>query len=220
MNMEESVRYQRDVVIDSAIQGFGLIASLFGSGVMLGRAIASARPAVVGASLVYGATLIAMFTFSLLNTVVRDPKRLAIIRLLDHSFIYCLIAGTYTPFCLLVIGGDQGLRLLAFMWAAAAAGILLRVWQHGRFRHALITLYVLMGWSGMVHADLIVTRMTTAGLVLLLAGGCFYTFAAPLHRFSKLRYHSAIWHGCVLVAAACHYALVLLLVGQIPPLTS
>jgi hemolysin III len=200
---------RRDLLIDCLIQGSGLIASLFGSGVMLGRAIASARAASIGASLVYGLTLIAMFTFSLLNTIVRDPKRLAVVRLLDHSFIYCLIAGTYTPFCLLVIGGGEGLRLLVFMWLAAALGIFLRIALHRRFQHALITLYVLMGWSGMVHADLIVTRMTTAGLVLLVVGGLFYTLAAPLHRLSQVRYHSAIWHGCVLIAAACHYAVML-----------
>jgi len=136
-----------------------------------------------------------------------------VIRLLDHAFIYCLIAGTYTPFCLLVIGGVQGLRLLLIMWLAAALGVVLRVALHRRFQHALITLYVLMGWSGMIHADLIATRMTTAGLCLLLAGGVLFTLGAPLHRWSGLRYHSAIWHGCVVAASACHYAMMLLILN-------
>ena len=201
----------RDEAIDIAIQGGGLAASLVGVGAMLDRAAGSGRPEAVGASLIYGLTLVAMFTFSLLNTVVRDPRRQAMIRLLDHSFIYCLIAGTYTPFCLLVLGGDTGWHLLVIMWLAAALGVFLRITLHKRFQHALITLYVAMGWSGAVHADLITTRMTTAGLVLLMAGALLYTVPAPLHRFTRLKYHSAIWHGCVLTAAACHYAMVLLM---------
>jgi hemolysin III len=206
------MRQQRDFVIDSLVQASGLIASLFGGGVMLGKAIASGRAAIVGASLVYGLTLIAMFTFSLLNTVVQDPKRQAVIRLLDHSFIYCLIAGTYTPVCLLVLGGEQGWRMLLFMWLAALCGVVLRIALHRRYQHALVTLYVLMGWSGTLQADLIATRMTTAGLVLLVVGGLLYTCGAPLHRLSRLRYHSAIWHGCVLAAASCHYAAMLSLI--------
>jgi len=206
------MRYQRDFLVECLVQAGGLIASLFCSGVMLGKAIAAEHTATIGASLVYGLTLIAMFTFSLLNTIVQDPRRQAVIRLLDHAFIYCLIAGTYTPVCLLVIGGEQGLRMLLFMWLAAALGVFLRIALHNRYQHALITLYVLMGWSGMIHADLIATRMTTAGLILLLVGGLLYSCAAPLHRFSRLRYHSAIWHGCVLAAAGCHYAAILSLI--------
>jgi len=201
----------RDELIDIAIQGAGLAASLVGVGAMLDRAVASGRQEELGASLIYGLTLVAMFTFSLLNTVTRDPKRQAMIRLLDHSFIYCLIAGTYTPFCLLVLGGPTGLHLLVIMWLAAALGVVLRIALHNRFQHGLITLYVAMGWSGAVHADIVASRMTTAGLVLLIAGGLLYTLPAPLHRFTRLKYHSAIWHGCVLAAAACHYAMVLLM---------
>lgn len=201
----------RNEAIDIAIQGSGIAASLVGVGAMLDRAAVLGRPEALGASLIYGLTLVAMFTFSLLNTVIRDPKRQAMIRLLDHSFIYCLIAGTYTPFCLLVLGGATGWHLLIIMWLAAALGVVLRIALHKRFQHALITLYVAMGWSGVVHADLIATRMTTAGLALLITGALLYTLPAPLHRFSRLKYHSAIWHGCVLAAAACHYAMVLLM---------
>jgi hemolysin III len=204
---------KRDEAIDLAVQVAGLLASLIGVVALLRKASLSGSSAAVAASLIYGLTLVTMFTFSLLNTVIRDPRRQSVIRLLDHAFIYCLIAGTYTPFCLLVIGGVQGLRLLLILWLAAALGVVLRVALHRRFQHALITLYVLMGWSGMIHADLIATRMTTAGICLLLAGGVLFTIGAPLHRWSELRYHSAIWHGCVVAASACHYAMMLLILN-------
>ncbi len=201
----------RDEAIDIGVQAAGIAASLIGVGAMLDRAASTGRPEALGASLIYGLTLVAMFTFSLLNTVVRDPRRQAVIRLLDHSFIYCLIAGTYTPFCLLVLGGETGWRLLIIMWLAAGLGVVLRVALHKRFQHALITLYVAMGWAGVVHADIIANRLSTAGIVLLIAGALLYTLPAPLHRFTRLRYHSAIWHACVLAAATCHYAMVLLM---------
>jgi len=209
--MPTTMPMTRDEAIDIGVQGAGLAASLVGVGAMLDHAASTGRPAALGASLIYGLTLVAMFTFSLLNTVVRDPRRQAVIRLLDHSFIYCLIAGTYTPFCLLVLGGETGWRLLIIMWLAAILGVVLRIALHKRFQHALITLYVAMGWAGVVHADLIASRLGTGGIVLLLAGGLLYTLPAPLHRFTRLKYHSAIWHGCVLAAAACHYAMVLLM---------
>jgi hemolysin III len=201
----------RDEALDIGVQGAGLAASLVGVGAMLDRAAQTGRSAALGASLIYGLTLVAMFTFSLLNTVIRDPRRQRVIRLLDHAFIYCLIAGTYTPFCLLVLGGEIGWRLLIIMWLAAGLGVVLRIALHKRFQHALITLYVAMGWAGVVHADLIATRLSTGGLILLVAGALLYTLPAPLHRFTRLKYHSAIWHGCVLAAAACHYAMVLLM---------
>jgi hemolysin III len=177
----------RDEAIDIGVQGAGIAGSLVGVGAMLDRAAATGRPEALGASLIYGLTLVAMFTFSLLNTVVRDPRRQAVIRLLDHSFIYCLIAGTYTPFCLLVLGGEIGWHLLIFMWLAAGLGVVLRVALHKRFQHALITLYVAMGWAGVVHADIIANRLSTAGIVLLIAGALLYTLPAPLHRFTRLK---------------------------------
>jgi hemolysin III len=203
-----------DEFADIAVQATGLIASIIGVGIMVGKASQTGSWSAVAASLVYGLTLIAMFTFSLLNTVMGDRPHSATIRLLDHAFIYCLIAGTYTPFCLMVIGGDEGRNLLLVMWVAALAGVVMRVLLHRRFQKALITLYVLMGWSGMIHADIIASRLTTASLTLLLAGGALYTLGAPLHRFTKLRYHSALWHGCVLSAAACHYSMVLLILNS------
>ena len=204
---------KRESLVDCVIQACGLVASLIGLGAMVGKAAQSGLEAIA-ASLVYGLTLVAMFLMSLLNSLDFSPKRQAIIRLLDHSFIYCLIAGTYTPFCLMVIGGAQGYWLLAAMWLAALLGILLRVALHNRYQKALITLYVLMGWSGVIHADLIASRMTTGGLVLLVVGGLLYSLPAPLHRFSRLRYHSAIWHGCVLAAASCHYAMIMLILNR------
>ncbi|PKU24760.1 PAQR family membrane homeostasis protein TrhA [Telmatospirillum siberiense] len=200
---------RHELVADVAVQGAGLAASVVGVGVLAYLTIIWADDMAMAAALTYGTTLIAMFFCSLLNATVRHP----LVRLIDHSAIYLLIAGTYTPFCLMVIGGDRGLTLLIGVWTAAVLGVVIRVLSHRRMKSAVITLYVLMGWCGLIHIDLILQRLHAGSLVLLAVGGVLYTLGAPLHRWSGLRYHSAIWHGCVLAAAACHYSAIVLILS-------
>lgn len=203
-----SGRYE--LVADVVVQVAGLAASLVGVAILAYLTIVQADGIAVAAALTYGVTLIAMFICSLLNATVRHPM----VRLIDHSAIYLLIAGTYTPFCLLVIGGDRGLTLLVGVWAAAVLGVVIRVLSHKKMQSAIITLYVLMGWCGLIHIDVIVQRLHAGALALLAIGGVLYTVGAPLHRWSGLRYHSAIWHGCVLAAAACHYSAIVLILSS------
>lgn len=200
---------------DILIQGVGLGASLVGVGVMiyLAWSSASSNGAATLAAAIYGLTLIVMFTFSLLNSAVHGPRIRPIIQTLDHSAIYLLIAGTYTPFCLMGIGGTAGRNLLVGVWLGALIGVGLRVWFHGRLKGAVITLYILLGWSGLLHLDDIIRCLPVSGMILLAVGGLLYSLGAPIHRLSRLRYHSAIWHGFVLGAASCHYAAILLIMS-------
>ncbi|MDR3436896.1 PAQR family membrane homeostasis protein TrhA [Telmatospirillum sp.] len=198
-----------ELVADVSVQGAGLAASVVGVGVLTYLTVAWADGIAMAAVLTYGITLIAMFVSSLLNATVRHP----LVRLIDHAVIYLLIAGTYTPVCLMVIGGERGVTLLIGVWLAALLGVVIRVLSHRRLKSAIITLYVLMGWCGLIHIDVILQRLHIGALVLLAVGGILYTFGAPLHRWSGLRFHSAIWHGCVLAAAACHYSAILLILS-------
>lgn len=200
---------RHELLADVVVQGAGLAASVIGVGVLAYLTVTWADGVAMAAALTYGTTLIAMFICSLLNATINHP----LVRLIDHSAIYLLIAGTYTPFCLMVIGGDRGLTLLIGVWLAAVLGVVIRVLSHRRLKSAVITLYVLMGWCGLIHIDVILQRLHVASLVLLAVGGVLYTLGAPLHRWSGLRYHSAIWHGCVLAAAACHYSAIVLILS-------
>lgn len=200
---------RHELVADVVVQGAGLVASVIGVGILVYLTMTWADDVAVAAALTYGLTLVAMFICSLLNATVRHP----VVRLVDHSVIYLLIAGTYTPFCLLVIGGERGHTLLIGVWLAAVLGVVIRVLSRRRLQSAMITLYVLMGWCGLIHIDVILQRLHLGALVLLAVGGVLYTVGAPLHRWSGLRYHSAIWHGCVLAAAACHYSAIVLILS-------
>ena len=192
---------------DLAIQSFGLAAALAGTAILVRLAWSRSEPEAVVACAVYGAALVAMFACSLFNaTAPAGLKPFA--RLLDHCVIYLLIAGTYTPFCLLMIGGADGLVLLVLVWTLAAAGIGLR--RARRARRVGILLYIVLGWAGLARAGAVVAHVPAAGLALLALGGVVYTLGAPVHRLTRLRYHDAIWHGSVLAAAACHFAAVAL----------
>lgn len=195
---------------DLAVQGSGLVLAVAGAIILLVVSARLADKMAVAAIAVYGATLLAMFVCSILNAAILHPRVNAWCKAFDHSAIYALIAGTYTPFALLAVGGRQGWILLAVIWIAAAAGMAARFVFHRWLAQARITLYVLMGWAGLGVAPAMLEHLSGAGIALIVIGGIIYTAGAPLHRLAGLRYHAALWHGCVLAAAGCHYAAVAL----------
>ena len=205
----ERTEERRERRVDLAVQVCGLAAAMAGA-VALGVVALPRGAAPAAAAIVYGTTLVALFACSIAHALARARNSTAL-RLLDHAAIYLLIAGTYTPFCLLAIGGRAGALLLAVVWLAALAGIAARAVR--RLRPVGIGFYVVLGWSGLAQIDSLVARLPVAALVLLAVGGVIYTAAAPLHRRTSLRYHDAIWHASVVVAAACHYAAVTLSVA-------
>jgi hemolysin III len=199
---------------DVGVQGTGLVLALFGSLILLHLTVAARDGLAVAAIAIYGVSLLVMFVCSILNAITGQPHRKAVTLALDHAAIYLLIAGTYTPFCLLVIGGTLGWWLLLGVWLASLAGMFVRVLFRRSIVQARVILYVLLGWSGLVAFRAIITHLPPLGSELLLAGGLIYTLGAPLHRWKGLRYHSALWHGCVLCAACLHYAALVLAVTQ------
>jgi hemolysin III len=137
-------------------------------------------------------------------------KAKRVFRVLDHSSIYLLIAGTYTPFTLGVLRGAWGWALFGTTWLLAAVGVALKA-SGGVARPVLSTsLYLIMGWVIVVAADPMLAKVPTAGLLWLLAGGLFYTLGVAFYATdSRLRYGHAIWHLFVLGGTVCHYFAVL-----------
>jgi hemolysin III len=120
-----------------------------------------------------------------------------------------MIAGTYTPFSLVVIGGSWGWGLLAFVWTAALAGMALKLLCPHRFERLSILVYLLMGWSILVAIEPLLAGISRTGLVLLVTGGVLYSIGVVFHMWNRLPFQNAIWHGFVLAAAACHYAAIM-----------
>jgi hemolysin III len=130
-----------------------------------------------------------------------------LLRRLDHSAIYLLIAGTYTAF-LLPLGRSEPLLLLLAIWSTALFGVMLKVRYPGRFDRASIALYLFLGWSGVLVFQQLAASFSQGTIFLIVLGGVLYSVGVIFHVWSQLRYQNAIWHGFVLVAAGCHYGAV------------
>jgi hemolysin III len=136
------------------------------------------------------------------------------LRRFDHSAIFVMIAGTYTPFLWQMHGWIVPLGLLIAVWLAAAAGVALKMMLPRRFDRAAIALYLVLCWSGLFAYETIAAAIPAASLWLLAAGGVLYSTGVIFHSWQRLRFQNAIWHGFVLLAACCHYSAVLLCVGK------
>jgi hemolysin III len=135
-----------------------------------------------------------------------------VLRRFDHSAIYALIAATYTPFIIALPASFFSIALLIGVWCVAMLGIVLKLRWPGRFDRLSVGLYLALGWSGAVLYDGVASALPKLALWLVLAGGALYSFGVIFHAWRRLRFQNAIWHGFVLLGAACHYTAVLDLV--------
>jgi hemolysin III len=163
---------------------------------------------IVGVS-VFGVALVAMFLASTLYHAIPHARAKGVLQLFDHAAIYLAIAGTYTPFMLVTIGGAWGWSLLAIVWVAGLAGITLRA-VFGRRAHVLrVALYVVMGWVGIVVFRPMVASVGAGGAALVFGGGIVYTLGIGFYSWQRLPYHHAIWHLFVLGGSFLHFLAVL-----------
>ena len=158
---------------------------------------------------VYGAGLLAMLGCSALYNIGGDGPRKAFWRRLDHAAIFVMIAGTYTPFLAIAIGGAWGTGLLVFVWTVAAAGVVLKLLHLERLETLSIAAYLLLGWTILVAIDRLIAAVSLPALILLVGGGILYSIGVLFYQWDRLPYQKAIWHGFVLAAAACHYFAIL-----------
>ncbi len=172
---------------------------------------------VVGAALVYGASLIAMFTLSACYHMVRHGRAKQFLRRLDHAAIYVKIAGTYTPFAVL-LAGDSTVPILAGIWGAALLGSVLKITVPGRAETLSLAIYLAMGWGVVVIGGPILDQISHATFMLMLTGGGLYTLGVVFLYWDRLRFHNAIWHAFVLAASFVFYFAILAEVSRLAPM--
>jgi hemolysin III len=158
---------------------------------------------------VYVMALLGILGCSALYNLANDGPRSGLWRRLDHAAIFVMIAGTYTPFLAIAIGGGWGAGLLIFVWTSAVAGVVLKLLHPGWLETLSIAAYLLLGWTILVAIDRLIAAVSLRALILLAAGGVLYSIGVIFHRWDRLPYQRPIWHGFVLAAAACHYFAVL-----------
>jgi hemolysin III len=174
----------------------------------LARAAAGDATRLAGA-LVFGITALAMFATSVIYHAARDPARKLKLRKLDHSAIYLLIAGTYTPFTLIAMEGRWGWALFGMIWALAVFGVIAKTTIGFRYPRLSTWLYLAMGWLIVIAIKPLRANLTPQELGWIAAGGFFYTAGVPFYVWKSRRYTHAVWHLFVLGGATCHFVAVL-----------
>jgi len=171
--------------------------------------VSVADPWRLATGLVFGASALAMFVTSVIYHWASQPELKLLLRKLDHSAIYLLIAGTYTPFTLVAMERAWGWTLFGIVWALALLGIVGKFTFGFRFPRMSLTLYLGMGWMSVIAIKPMVEALTTAQLGWMLAGGLIYTAGTPFYAWKSRPYTHAIWHLFVLGGVACHFIAVL-----------
>ena len=163
----------------------------------------------IAAVSIYVAGLLAMLVLSATYNLWPASRAKWVLRRFDHSAIYLLIAATYTPFIMQLKESYFAIALLIGVWCLAIVGIVLKIALPGRYDRLATGLYLAMGWSGLMLYDAVVEKLPTLTLGFTLAGGVLYTSGVIFHAWQRLRFQNAIWHGFVLLGAACHYTAIL-----------
>jgi hemolysin III len=200
-----------------ATHAVGIVLSMVAIVVLLLTAAASGAGAWRAAGgVIFGASTLLLFTTSVLYHAARTPHLKPRLRLLDHSAIYVLIAGSYTPFTLGVLGGTWGWTLFGLVWGLAVLGVAAKTSLGFRFHLSSTLLYLAMGWTGMIAAKPLLEALTRHELTWIVAGGLAYTLGVPFYLWKSRRYMHAIWHVFVLVGVACHFVAVLSVMAPRP----
>ena len=190
--------------------GAGLMASLAAVPVLVLAAAGRQDPWQLVGGVVFGVTLVLLYLASTLYHALPVCRAKGVLRVLDHSAIYLLIAGTYTPFTLGPLRGPWGWTLLGIVWGLALFGIVAKLTVGFRFPRLSTVLYVGMGWLIVVAIQPLVTHLSGGGLAWLVAGGLFYTGGVPFYvTDTRLRYGHALWHLFVVAGSTCHFLAVL-----------
>jgi hemolysin III len=154
---------------------------------------------------IFGVTLVLLYTASTLYHSFKKPKIKGILKIIDHSCIYALIAGTYTPFMLVAVRGVLGWSIFALVWLLTIAGIIFKVFFIHRFKIISTIAYLFMGWIIIFAIKPLFDSLQTGGIIWLIAGGLAYTLGTIFYAWKKLPYNHAIWHLFVLTGSACHF---------------
>jgi hemolysin III len=198
-----------EIVADGVVHVLGIGLGLAAIAMLIALAARVAEPLELTSVLVYGGGLLTVLMVSALYNLWPISRAKWLLRRFDHSAIYLLIAGTYTPFISQMKTGFASMGLLVGIWATAAVGIFLKLVFPGRFDRLSIAFYLIISWSGVIAYKAVATALPSTTLWLLGAGGLLYTVGVVFHLWESLRFQNAIWHAFVLVAAACHYGAVL-----------
>ncbi len=192
--------------------GLGLLLSIVGLIVLIIVSSINLSTMHIIAYSIYGVSLVILYAASTAYHMAKKEKIRLRLNVFDHSAIYVLIAGTYTPIALITLHGIVGWSLLAVIWVLAIVGIVLKLFYTGRFDRLSTLIYVFMGWLAVVAIKSLIENMSMPGLIWLLIGGLFYTIGAVFYLRNSLKFNHVIFHIFVLLGSISHFICILFFV--------
>lgn len=192
--------------------GFGLVLSIAGFVALVILGSFRGDPVLIAACVVYGISLIVLYAASTIYHGTTSAELKHKLRLVDHCCIYLLIAGSYTPFGIILLNGTLGQSLLALIWTFAVAGIVAKLMFQHRFPVVSVGSYVVMGWLGVFAIQPMLEKLGPEAVILAVAGGLSYTLGVIFFAWPRIPHHHAIFHVFVLAGSILHYAAVVLYV--------
>jgi hemolysin III len=190
------------------------VAALF---ILVALASMSGDPTRIITVAVFGTSLVFLYSASACYHACRDANRRRRFKSIDHAAIYVLIAGTYTPFLLVLLRGHWGWSLFVALWSLAAAGVVFKIFFAGRFKVVSTLVYIAMGWIGLLAVRPILAAVPQGAVLLLIAGGVAYTSGVVFYLWDRLPFNHAVWHLFVIAGSTLHFFAVLYYVIPAPP---
>lgn len=199
----------KEEIANAITHGIGFLLSIPALVILIISAARNGGPLEVVSFTIFGVSMLLLYLFSTMLHSFKPSKAKNVFAILDHSAIYILIAGTYTPFVLVTLNGALGWTLFGIIWAMAIAGISFKCFFINRFRILSTLFYVLMGWLIIIAIEPLYTNLSSQGFYWLLAGGILYSVGAVFYIWRNLPYSHAIWHLFVIAGSGCMYFCIL-----------
>ena len=210
MKEKSAVKYYPPIEekINVISHALGFMLGIAGLVLLVVRAVQSGGLKAVISVSIYGISLLIAYAASTLYHNAHMPELRIRLKVFDHASIYVLIAGTYTPFSLLVLPATTGWLIFGVAWGFAFAGIILKLFFTGKYNVLSTIMYVLMGWMIVFAIKPLINNLPTEGLWWLFGGGLFYTIGAIIYSIKKIKFNHAIFHVFVLLGSFCHFVAV------------
>lgn len=173
------------------------------------QTIETGDPWKISSAILFGSSMVLLYLASTLYHGTKDETLKSKFQVMDHAAIYCLIAGSYTPFTLVTLKDGIGWVLFSVVWSIALFGVIFKLFFTGKFRLLSTISYLGMGWLVIFAIEPILATLPYEGLVLMFTGGLCYTFGALIYLLEKPLFHHAIWHLFVMAGSAFHYLTIL-----------
>lgn len=204
--MDDNLFYTRGEEIANAItHGIGTLLAIAALVILVVKSSTYGNAWDVTGSAIFGSSMVILYLESTLYHSLQGKKVKKVFRIFDHSSIYLLIAGTYTPFILSLLRDPLGWTIFGIEWGLTVLGIVMKVFTVGKYEKLSTLIYVTMGWLIVLHMKKLIVVMPGISLKLLIAGGISYTAGAVLFMKDNIPYNHPIWHLFVLAGSTCHF---------------